>query len=298
MMSKQRTLVMIPTYNESENVEVIASGILSTGVDADLLFVDDDSPDGTGAILDRMGAECPRLRVLHRPEKLGIGSAHKAGIQWAYQHGYTRLLTMDSDLSHSPSDIPRLLAASDDSDVVVGSRFVEANSLEGWTWTRKLMTHLGHWSTTVFLHLPQDCTNAFRVYQLDRIPADVFEKVQSTSYSFFLESLDRLNVSGFRILAGRDQAAATHLRPFQDEVQGRRLQRRPHITAGMAYALQSPFVDPCGAVLRSRCRRTSSTGIAAARDDRNKVDTRSALEARAFGSSSGIRISRLAAPRT
>ena len=135
MMSKQRTLVMIPTYNESENVEVIASGILSTGVDADLLFVDDDSPDGTGAILDRMGAECPRLRVLHRPEKLGIGSAHKAGIQWAYQHGYTRLLTMDSDLSHSPSDIPRLLAASDDSDVVVGSRFVEANSLEGWTWT-------------------------------------------------------------------------------------------------------------------------------------------------------------------
>ena len=199
MMSKQRTLVMIPTYNESENVEVIASGILSTGVDADLLFVDDDSPDGTGAILDRMGAECPRLRVLHRPEKLGIGSAHKAGIQWAYQHGYTRLLTMDSDLSHSPSDIPRLLAAIDDSDEVVGSRFVEANSLEGWTWTRKLMTHLGHWSTTVFLHLPQDCTNAFRVYQLDRIPADLFEKVQSTSYSFFLESLDRLNVSGFRI---------------------------------------------------------------------------------------------------
>ena len=135
MMSEARTLVMIPTYNESENVEIIASGVLSTGLDVDLLFVDDGSPDGTGVILDRLARECPRLQVLHRPGKLGIGSAHKAGIRWAYQHGYTRLLTMDSDLSHSPSDIPRLLAASDDIDVVVGSRFVEANSLEGWAWT-------------------------------------------------------------------------------------------------------------------------------------------------------------------
>lgn len=199
MMSEARTLVMIPTYNESENVEVIASGVLSTGLDVDLLFVDDGSPDGTGVILDRLARECPRLQVLHRPGKLGIGSAHKAGIRWAYQHGYTRLLTMDSDLSHSPSDIPRLLAASDDIDVVVGSRFVEANSLEGWAWTRKLMTHLGHWSTTVFLRLPQDCTNAFRLYRLDRIPADFFETVESTSYSFFLESLHRLNVNGFSI---------------------------------------------------------------------------------------------------
>jgi dolichol-phosphate mannosyltransferase len=199
-MSENRTLVMIPTYNESENVAVIVSGILSTGLDADLLFVDDGSPDGTGVILDRLAGEHPRLKVLHRPEKLGIGSAHKAGIRWAYQHGYTRLVTMDSDLSHSPSDLPRLLAVSDDADVVVGSRFVDANSLEGWTWNRKLMTHLGHLLTTVFLRLPQDCTNAFRFYRLDRIPADFFEMVESNSYSFFFESLHRLNVNGFRIL--------------------------------------------------------------------------------------------------
>ena len=103
MMSEARTLVMIPTYNESENVEVIASGVLSTGLDVELLFVDDGSPDGTGVILDRLARECPRLQVLHRPGKLGIGSAHKAGIRWAYQHGYTRLLTMDSDLSSLPT---------------------------------------------------------------------------------------------------------------------------------------------------------------------------------------------------
>ena len=198
-MPEGRTLVMIPTYNESENVGVIVSGILSTGIDSDLLFVDDGSPDGTGVILDRLAGEHPRLKVLHRPKKLGIGSAHMAGIQWAYQHGYTRLVTMDSDLSHSPSDIGRLLAASDDTDVVVGSRFAEAKSLEGWALHRKLLTHIGHLLTAVFLGLPQDCTNAFRFYRLDRIPIQIFEMVQSNSYSFFFESLHRLNVNGLRI---------------------------------------------------------------------------------------------------
>ena len=198
-MSEVRTVVLIPTYNEAENVEVVVSGILSTGIDADLLFVDDNSPDGTGVILDRLAGQHPRLKVLHRPGKQGIGSAHKAGIRWAYQHGYTRLVTMDSDLSHSPSDVSRLLAASEDFDVVVGSRFIEANSLQGWTWNRKLMTHLGHLLTTVFLRLPHDCTNAFRFYRLDRIPAQLFDMVQSDSYSFFFESLHRVNVNGFRI---------------------------------------------------------------------------------------------------
>ncbi len=199
VISENRTLVMIPTYNESENVEVILSGILATGIDADLLFIDDGSPDGTGVILDRLASEHPRLKVLHRPAKLGVGSAHKAGIQWAYQHRYARLVTMDSDLSHSPSDIPRLLAASNDADIVVGSRFVEANSLEEWIWHRKLMTHLGHLLTTLLLRMPHDCTNAFRVYRLDRVPAEIFETVQSNGYSFFFESLHRLNVKGITI---------------------------------------------------------------------------------------------------
>lgn len=199
MISESRTLVMVPTYNESENVGVIVSGILSTGLDADLLFVDDGSPDGTGAILDRLAVEHPRLQVLHRAAKLGVGSAHKAGIRWAHQHGYTRLVTMDSDLSHSPADIPRLLAASNDADVVVGSRFVEANSLEGWIWYRKLMTRLGYLLTALLLRLPHDCTNAFRCYRLDRIPAQIFETVQSDGYSFFFESLHRLHAGGTRI---------------------------------------------------------------------------------------------------
>jgi dolichol-phosphate mannosyltransferase len=199
VISGSRTLVMIPTYNESDNVGVIVSGILSTGINADLLFVDDGSPDGTSVILDRLAGEHPQLKVLHRSAKLGVGSAHKAGIQWAYQHGYTQLVTMDSDLSHSPSDIPRLLAADGDADVVVGSRFVEADSLEGWIWYRKLMTHLGHLLTRLLLRMPHDCTNAFRFYRLDRIPSHIFEAVQSNGYSFFFESLHRLNVKGITI---------------------------------------------------------------------------------------------------
>lgn len=190
---------MIPTYNEAENVDAIVAGIRETGLDLDLLFVDDNSPDGTGAILDRLAAEYPRLRVLHRPGKQGIGSAHKAGIRWAYDHGYARLVTMDSDLSHSPSAIARLLEADQDSDVVVGSRFMNPDSLEGWAWDRKLLTHLGHIFTTLSLNLPQDCTNAFRRYRLDRIPHGIFEMVESTGYSFFYESLHRLNVNGLKI---------------------------------------------------------------------------------------------------
>lgn len=199
MSDEPRTLVMIPTYNEAENVEVIVSGIRSTGLNLDLLFVDDNSPDGTGAILDRLAAEYPRLKVLHRSGKLGIGSAHKAGIRWAYEQGYTRLVTMDSDLSHSPFYIARVVAAGNESDVVVGSRFLNPNSLQGWAWNRKLLTHLGHLLTTVSLRLPQDCTNAFRLYRLDRIPAGIFELVESTGYSFFYESLHRLNVNGLKI---------------------------------------------------------------------------------------------------
>ena len=199
MRDQTRTLVMIPTYNEAENVELIVSDIRATGLDLDLLFVDDKSPDGTGAILDRLAIEYPRLKVLHRPGKQGIGSAHMAGIRWAYQHGYAGLVTMDSDFSHSPSNIGRLLAAGEDFDVVVGSRFIDSHSLEGWAWNRKLLTHLGHFLTTVILDLPQDCTNAFRFYRLDRISVGIFEMVESTGYSFFYESLHRLNVNGLRI---------------------------------------------------------------------------------------------------
>jgi dolichol-phosphate mannosyltransferase len=199
MTGKFQTLIMIPTYNEIENVEVVVSAIQSLNLDVDMLFVDDNSPDGTGALLDRLSTEISTINVLHRPGKEGVGAAHKAGIAWAYDKGYRNLLTMDADLSHSPQDIPRIMSGPEDADVIVGSRFINSGSLREWAWHRKILTHIGHILTTIFLGLPQDSTNAFRFYRLDRVPRGIFDMVVSNSYSFFYESLHRLNINGLRI---------------------------------------------------------------------------------------------------
>ena len=114
---------------------------------SDLLFLDDNSPDGTGQLLDDLAAKEPRLHVIHRAGKLGIGSAHLDGITWAYEHGYTRLVTMDCDFTHSPADIPRLLACADSAAIVVGSRWLQSGSLPGWSLFRRLLTGLGHFLT-------------------------------------------------------------------------------------------------------------------------------------------------------
>lgn len=199
-MGTKKTLVMIPTYNERENVEKMARDIVATGIDTDILFIDDNSPDGTGDLLDGLATTIPRLMVLHRPGKQGIGSAHKDGIGWVYEHGYTHLVTMDCDFTHSPSDIGMFLARADDHDVVVGSRHMRENSLAGWNIWRKCITKTGHFLTTLLLKMPFDATGAFRLYRLDRIPPVYFTKIESRGYSFFIESLAAINLNGFSIL--------------------------------------------------------------------------------------------------
>lgn len=198
-MSDKKILVMIPTYNEHENVEKMCHDISMTGIPADMLFVDDNSLDGTGAILDEIAKKSPRIRVIHRPGKLGIGSAHLDGIAWAYSLGYTHLVTMDCDFTHSPENIKDLLDYSDEYDVVVGSRHIHKDSLNGWNPWRKCITRTGHLLTTILLQMPYDATGAFRLYRLDRIPPELFERVTSRGYSFFFESLIILNLNQFRI---------------------------------------------------------------------------------------------------
>ena len=194
-----RTLIFIPTYNEAENIQTLFDRIQRTHVDADFLLLDDNSPDGTGGIIDRLAAENPRVHTIHRAGKLGVGSAHRDGIRWAYQHGYQLLLTMDSDFTHSPERIPGFLSNAADADVVVGSRYLSRGSLEGWNPFRRLLTHLGHFLTRMLLRMPHDATGAFRVYRLDRIPAGLFDIVYSRSYSFFFESLYILWLNEYRI---------------------------------------------------------------------------------------------------
>jgi dolichol-phosphate mannosyltransferase len=192
-------LIFIPTYNERENVTPLWQGIAGLRLDADVVFVDDSSPDGTGNVLDALAAQNPRLKVLHRPGKLGIGTAHQAGIAYAYDHDYNFLITLDADFTHSPENIPLIIQCLGDSDVAVGSRYLQSHSLAGWSLWRKFLTGLAHVLTTLLLDMKYDSTGAFRIYHLDRIPRELFSRVESKGYSFFFESLHLLSFNNFKI---------------------------------------------------------------------------------------------------
>jgi len=195
-----RRLIFVPTYNENRNVERLCAELLALPLEADLLFVDDGSPDGTGATLDRLARQHSRMSVIHREGKLGIGSAHRVGIAYAYDKGYDVLITLDADFSHSPADLPRLLTAHTAGvDVVVGSRYLESDSLPGWSAHRLFLTWFGHFLTRVLLRMPYDANGAFRLYDLRRVPREVFELVTARAYGFFFESLFVLCRNGARI---------------------------------------------------------------------------------------------------
>jgi dolichol-phosphate mannosyltransferase len=194
-----KTLIFIPTYNERSNVEPMTSRLFALGLDADVVFMDDASPDGTGELLDQLARRHPRMSVLHRTGKLGIGSAHLDGIAYAYDKGYERLVTLDADFTHSPELIPTFLHSAENAHVVVGSRYLEEESLPGWTLYRKSMTKLGHVLTESLLGMKEDATGAFRVYDLRAIPRDLFDLVRSRGYAFFFESLFVVRKNGFRI---------------------------------------------------------------------------------------------------
>ncbi len=193
------TLLVVATYNERENVEVLYQQVKALGLELDLLFVDDNSPDGTGLILDAIAREDAHVRVLHRAGKQGVGSAHLAGIRYAYAHGYRTLLTMDADLTHSPSLLPRFLDHAGDTSLVVGSRYILAGSIADWDLLRRFITRLGHLLTSRLLGVPYDATGALRLYRLDQIPAAAFNAVTGRGYEFFFESLFVLCQQGVRV---------------------------------------------------------------------------------------------------
>jgi len=199
MTSGNKTLIFIPTYNESENVEKLFSEIQALRIDADVLFLDDNSPDGTGAIIDQIDKKNNNVFVIHRTGKLGIGSAHKEGIAWAFMKKYDVLITMDCDFTHSPDYIIDFIKNSHHYDMIIGSRYLKNDSLKTWNLYRKSLTRLGHYCTTHLLNMPYDATGAFRLYYLKRIPQGVFNLIGSNSYSFFFESLFVLHLNKFTI---------------------------------------------------------------------------------------------------
>ena len=172
-----------------DNVHRLYNRLRDLELDLDILFIDDDSPDGTGAVLDELSQKDRNLNVIHRKVKRGIGSAHKEGIAWAYAKGYKLLVTMDGDYAHSPDDIGKFIELSRNHDLVVGTRFIRHDSMEGLNFFRRFLSLTAHFMTQFCLRMPYDSTNAFRLYRLDRIPADLFDEIVSNSYSFFFESI-------------------------------------------------------------------------------------------------------------
>lgn len=195
----KKKLILIPTYNESENVEKLYIELKKLKIDADILFIDDNSPDRTSDIIKKISNKDKGVLLLKRAGKKGIGSAHLDGIKFAYDKKYDTLITMDSDFTHKPSDVLKLLKQKDNADVVIGSRYLSANSLSDWNLFRKAVTNSAHMLTKSLLKMPFDATGAFRLYNLNKIPKDVFKLVESKDYSFFFESLFILYINQFKI---------------------------------------------------------------------------------------------------
>lgn len=197
----RRTLVVIPTYNELDNVEPIIERLLAANPGVEALIVDDGSPDGTGALADKLAEVDERVHVLHRRVKAGLGAAYVAGFEWALERDYEVIVEMDADGSHAPEQLPRLLAAIDDADVVFGSRWVPGGAVENWPLRRTVLSRGGNIYTQLALgiHL-RDATGGFRAYRRDVLVAMHLATVASQGYCFQVELAWRAVGAGYRIV--------------------------------------------------------------------------------------------------
>ncbi len=199
-----RNLVVVTTYNELENLPALVDEVFAHVAGTDLLVVDDSSPDGTGSWVENRAASDPRVKLLARPGKQGQGSAVIAGLQYAIDHGYDSVVTMDADFSHHPRYIPDLLAGLEGgtaaADIVIGSRYIPGGGIEGWPLKRRLMSRYINIYTRLMLRLgTRDCSGGFRCYRVARLAPLDFGQLVSRGYSFHEEFLWRVKRLGCRI---------------------------------------------------------------------------------------------------
>jgi dolichol-phosphate mannosyltransferase len=196
-----RVLVVVPTYDEVLNLAGVVERVLDAVPTAHLLVVDDASPDGTGALADRLAAADGRVCVLHRTHKAGLGAAYVAGFRWAQERGYDVVVEMDADGSHAPEQLPRLLAALQDADLVLGSRWVDGGQILNWPRSRELLSRGGNAYVRLVLGVPlHDATGGFRAYRrtvLDALPLD---DVASHGYCFQVDLAWRATQAGYRVV--------------------------------------------------------------------------------------------------
>ncbi len=199
-MSEPKTLIIIPTYNEQENLENIIRAVHEVVPFVHVLVVDDGSPDGTGAIADRLSEADDRVFVLHRTGKQGLGSAYVAGFKYALARDYQRIMEMDADFSHDPKYLPEMIDTSDHADVVIGSRYVTGGGTENWGLGRRVLSRGGGlYARTVLGMRVQDLTAGFMCYRREALEALDLSSVSSAGYVFQIEMKYRAFLKGMRI---------------------------------------------------------------------------------------------------
>jgi dolichol-phosphate mannosyltransferase len=202
MIGTVRHLICLPTYNERENLEPMVGALRVLDVeDLHVLVIDDDSPDGTGQIADRLAEEDDHVHVLHRERKEGLGPAYLAGFRWALGAGAERIFEMDCDFSHDPVDVPRLAAAADHADLVLGSRYVTGGGTRNWGLLRRFISRGGSLYAQALLQLGvRDLTGGFKCYRREVLERIDLDAITSLGYAFQIETTYRAVRAGFRVV--------------------------------------------------------------------------------------------------
>jgi len=195
-----RVIIVMPMYNERQNLEIMAGRIRESTPDADLLVVDDNSPDGTGDLADKLAEVDPHVQVMHRTEKAGLGRAYVAGFNWALESGYDLIVEMDADGSHRPEDLPRLLAAAAHADAVIGSRYVPGGTVVNWPKSREYLSRGANLYNRLMLGVRvRDATGGFRVYRAHTLRNIGLDGIQSAGYCFQVDMTLRVLQAGFSV---------------------------------------------------------------------------------------------------
>jgi dolichol-phosphate mannosyltransferase len=195
-----KAIIAIPTYNERENIVNLVQAIQSAAPATDILIIDDNSPDGTGKIADEMAARDNTIHVMHRPGKLGLGTAYIAGFHYAIERGYDFVFEMDADFSHNPAYLPRFFELAGNADVVIGSRYVKGGGTPNWSPLRKFISGGGNMFARAMLGIPvHDCTAGYRCYRTTALRALNLDAIHAQGYAFQVEMTYNFWKSGFRI---------------------------------------------------------------------------------------------------
>lgn len=196
-----RALVIIPTYNEAENIKPIVTRVRTAVPDADILVADDNSPDGTGKIADELAAADSQVQVLHRQAKEGLGAAYLAGFRWGIEHGYGVLVEMDADGSHQPEELPRLLTALKGADLVLGLRWVPGGRVVNWPKSREMISRGGSTYSRLLLGLrTRDVTGGYRAFRAETLQGIGLDEVASQGYCFQVDLARRAVDAGYHVV--------------------------------------------------------------------------------------------------